>query len=128
MSDPTTETMYESLYPRDAIDQLKAKCARLEEALKSGKRHSSGCYHIDADVLEAARFRDGYMMALKDRSPDGPNAAEDMRERAVRWCEEAAQEMGAVDGYDYNSGMEYAYRKASIKIAALPIDAAQEGE
>ena len=33
------------------------------------------------------------------------------------WCETQGQSLGAVDGYDYNSGLEYAFRSAAIEIS-----------
>lgn len=53
---------------------------------------------------------------------DWQNAAADMRERAAALCEEHGQDIGAVDGYDYRSGEEYAYRRAAQLIRALPIE------
>lgn len=53
-----------------------------------------------------------------------PEEAAALREFA-QWCDEEAAKLGAVDGYDYRSGQEAAYRHASIeagkRAAALPM-------
>ena len=34
-------------------------------------------------------------------------------EEAAKWCAAEASRVGAVDGYDYHSGQEYAYSRAA---------------
>ena len=40
-------------------------------------------------------------------------------EKAEQWCDEKATSLGAVDGYDYPSGQEAAYRDAALHFRAL---------
>jgi len=48
------------------------------------------------------------------------------------WCDEQAQGIGAVDGYDYRSGEEYAYRSAALHFKkaydALTNESGEPGE
>ena len=46
------------------------------------------------------------------------------------WCEKEGVKLGAVDGYDYHSGAEFAYRRTCVEIdrvcAALSLDAGRK--
>ena len=91
---------------KDRAEAAEAQCARLEGALRSGVRSSSGSYHIDADVLESA---------LSD------TAQQDIHPRELTPWQDALDQAG-IDYQEVET--QLAFHGYEIR----PIDSAQEGD
>ena len=74
------------------------------------------------EYMDGIACRDETISGLQDQlSTARSEGAADMQRRCDDALMVAGEKLGAVDGYDYRSGQEAAFREARFLIAALPL-------
>lgn len=77
---------------------------------------------LEQEIIAAARVNRAFQVSFFDLATENKKLeaeAAAMRaalENLSEWCRQAGEKLGAVDGYDYDSGQEYAYRSACIEV------------
>ena len=72
-----------------------------------------------ADAAHIAAANPAVILALLDELDAARKAEAAAYERAAEWCRQEAYRLGAVDGYSYASGQEYAFSRAAAAIRAF---------
>ena len=108
---------------RHGAANVRAQIIAALEAYNDGNILVRKAIQIVRDVSSNDPWEGNWSESSNDPSGFGVNVIDsaEMRERAAQLCHEKAIGVGAVDGYDYRSGQEAAFREASILIRALPL-------